>query len=254
VEEETEETDTRTTPTRGGTSALALPPPPPAPPTPDESLFTGWRRSFVRLGPIGHASRLSVVPDGPGKYVFKVQSTGSCVGQTSEGIVTLYVDCNLAPVPDASVSYRPDNLLDLELGGRYAAPPPAPPPLPPPPPELPPLPPPLVAGFVDPGESTAAPPAPVTVYEPIEPYPATKNLASVPRCFDKGYSRRRTFNRPERKPRVHRRRRGRGHVHVHVDPHALPGAVGADTWNLRGSARELFANRHGRDASARSRG
>ena len=133
----------------------------------------------------GHASRLSVVPDGPGKYVFKVQSTGSCVGQTSEGIVTLYVDCNLAPVPDASVSYRPDNLLDLELGGRYAAPPPAPPPLPPPPPELPPLPPPLLAGFVDPGESTAAPPAPVTVYEPIEPYPATKNLASVPRCFDK---------------------------------------------------------------------
>ena len=60
VEEETEETDTRTTPTRGGTSALALPPPPPAPPTPDESLFTGWRRSFTRLGPIGAFIFISV--------------------------------------------------------------------------------------------------------------------------------------------------------------------------------------------------
>ena len=75
---------TTQTGTTGG-AQLALPPPPPAPPSPDESLASDWRRFLAKNQPVGHASKLSVIPDGPGRYVFRVTSTGSCAGQASEG-------------------------------------------------------------------------------------------------------------------------------------------------------------------------
>ena len=162
-----------------------LAPPPPTPPAPvvfDEAVSPDWRRDAARGAPVGGVAKLTITPDGPGTYVFRVTTVGSCVGQSATSDVTLHVRCNEPPVPEATVTTTADSLLDLELLPPYAAPPPAPPPLPPPPPPLPLSPPPL-AGIPAPPKAPPIPPE--TTRDPPTPYPETNPLAKVRRCFKK---------------------------------------------------------------------
>ena len=104
-----------------------LAPPPPTPPAPvvfDEAVSPDWRRDAARGAPVGGVSKLTITPDGPGTYVFRVTTVGSCVGQSATSDVTLHVRCNEPPVPEATVTTTADSLLDLELLPPYAAPPP----------------------------------------------------------------------------------------------------------------------------------
>ena len=161
-----------------------LAPPPPTPPSPvvfDEAVAPLWRRDAARGLPVGRVAKLTITPDGPGTYVFRVIAVGSCVGQSATSDVTLHVRCNEPPVPEATVTTSADTLLDLELLPRYAAPPPAPPPLPPPPPL--PLSPPPMAGI--PAPPRAPPIPPETTRDPPTPYPETNPLANARRCFKK---------------------------------------------------------------------
>ena len=112
-----EETEAATGTGTGTGAQLALPPPPPAPPSPDESLAFNWRRLFAKNQPVGHASKLSVIPDGPGRYVFRVTSTGFDSGTLVDA--RSVSGARDSPNPAAAEAFEP-------------APPPAPPmPMPP---------------------------------------------------------------------------------------------------------------------------
>lgn len=127
-------------------------------------------------------SKMTIVPDGPGKYVFRLKSVGSCVGQAAESNVTMLVECNSPPVPDAIITSQADVMEDGELLPVFKAPPPAPPPLPPPPPPKPPSLPPM---FGMPKPPQAPPNPPSTRRRAPSPYPDTVPFPDVPRCFKK---------------------------------------------------------------------
>ena len=89
-----------------------LAPPPPTPPAPvvfDEAVSPDWRRDAARGAPVGGVSKLTITPDGPGTYVFRVTTVGSCVGQSATSDVTLHVRCNEPPVPEATVTTTADS-------------------------------------------------------------------------------------------------------------------------------------------------